>query len=37
MNKLAERRARGQEPEPEAVSEEVLLLQEIRDELRARR
>ena len=36
MNKLAERRARGQEPEPEAVSEEVLLLQEIRDELRAR-
>ena len=37
MNKLAERRARGQEHEPEAVSEEVLLLQEIRDELRARR
>ncbi len=37
MNKLAERRKRGEEPEPEAPSEEVLLLQEIRDELRARR
>ena len=37
MNKLAERRARGQEPEPEAVSEEAMLLQEIRDELRAQR
>ncbi len=37
MNKLAERRKRGQEPEPEAPSEEILLLQEIRDELRARR
>lgn len=37
MNKLAERRARGLEPQPVAVSEEVLLLQEIRDELRSRR
>ncbi len=37
MNKLAERRARGVEPEPVAVSEEVALLQEIRDELRATR
>ncbi len=37
MNKIAERRKRGQEPEPEAPSEEILLLQEIRDELRARR
>lgn len=35
MNKLAERRKRGQEPE--APSEDILLLQEIRDELRARR
>jgi large conductance mechanosensitive channel len=31
MNKLAERRARGQEPRPKAPSEEVLLLREIRD------
>ncbi|GAB2698855.1 large conductance mechanosensitive channel protein MscL [Thalassiella azotivora] len=37
MNKLAERRKRGQEPEPEAPSEEILLLQEIRDLLAARR
>ena len=35
MNKLQERRARGQEPEPEAPAEDVLLLQEIRDLLRA--
>ena len=33
MNKLAERRKRGQEPEPEAPSEEVRLLTEIRDAL----
>jgi len=33
MNKLAERRARGEEPEPEAPSEEVRLLTEIRDAL----
>src|ERR687890_319661 len=31
MNKLAERRKRGEEPEPEAPSEEVRLLTEIRD------
>lgn len=37
MNKLSERRARGQEPEPEAVPEDILLLQAIRDELRANR
>lgn len=37
MNRLAERRKRGEEPEPDAVSEEALLLQEIRDELRAQR
>jgi large conductance mechanosensitive channel len=36
MNKLAERRARGVEPEPEAPAEDVLLLQEIRDLLKAR-
>ena len=36
MNKLAERRKQGVEPEPEAPSEEVLLLTEIRDSLRAR-
>jgi large conductance mechanosensitive channel len=35
-NKLQERRARGQEPEPEAVAEDVLLLQEIRDLLAGR-
>ena len=37
MNHLAELRKRGIEPEPEAPSEEVLLLQEIRDALRAQR
>jgi large conductance mechanosensitive channel len=31
MNKLAERRKAGQEPEPEALAEDVLLLTEIRD------
>ncbi|MBW3085581.1 Large-conductance mechanosensitive channel [Austwickia sp. TVS 96-490-7B] len=36
MNKLSERRKAGVEPEPKAPSEEVLLLQEIRDALRAR-
>jgi large conductance mechanosensitive channel len=35
MNKLAERRKRGVEPEPEAPSEDILLLQEIRDLLQA--
>jgi large conductance mechanosensitive channel len=33
MNKLAERRKRGQEPEPKAPSDEVRLLTEIRDAL----
>jgi large conductance mechanosensitive channel len=33
MNKLAERRKRGIEPEPEAPSDEVRLLTEIRDAL----
>ena len=33
MNKLAERRKRGDEPEPAAPSEEVRLLTEIRDAL----
>ncbi len=37
MNRLAERRKRGAEPEPEAPSEEVLLLTDIRDELRSQR
>jgi len=37
MNKLAERRKAGVEPEPEAPAEDVLLLQEIRDLLAARR
>lgn len=37
MNKLAERRTRGIEPEPEAKAEDIILLEEIRDELRARR
>ena len=37
MNKLAERRKAGTEPEPEAPAEDVLLLQEIRDLLAARR
>jgi large conductance mechanosensitive channel len=36
MTKIQQRRARGIEPEPEAVSEEVLLLREIRDVLGAR-
>ena len=36
LNKLAERRARGVEPESAAPSEEVALLTEIRDALRAR-
>ena len=36
MNRLAERRKPGEEPEPEAPSEEVILLTEIRDALRAR-
>lgn len=33
MNKLAERRKRGEEPEPKAPSDEVRLLTEIRDAL----
>jgi large conductance mechanosensitive channel len=33
MNRLAERRARGEEPPPSAPSEEVKLLTEIRDAL----
>ena len=37
MNKLAERRKAGQEPEPEAPAEDVLLLGEIRDLLKAGR
>jgi len=37
MNKLAERRKAGIEPEPEAPAEDVLLLQEIRDLLAAKR
>ena len=37
MNRLAARRKRGAEPEPEAPSEEVQLLTEIRDALVARR
>jgi large conductance mechanosensitive channel len=36
MNKLAERRKAGLEPEPEAPAEDVLLLQEIRDLLAKR-
>jgi len=36
MNKLAERRARGEEPKPKAPSEEVRLLTDIRDALIAR-
>lgn len=31
MNRLAERRARGQEPGPDVVAEDVALLREIRD------
>lgn len=37
MNRLAERRKKGAEPEPEAPAEDVLLLQEIRDLLATRR
>jgi large conductance mechanosensitive channel len=37
MNKLAERRKRGQEPESESPSDEVRLLTEIRDALVAQR
>lgn len=37
MNALARRRAAGEEPEPPAPAEDVLLLQEIRDLLAARR
>ncbi len=37
MNRLAERRKRGEEPEPAAPAEDVLLLQEIRDLLAAKR
>ena len=36
MNKLAERRKKGIEPEPEAPAEDVLLLTEIRDLLAQR-
>jgi len=36
MNKLMSMRKTGEEPEPEAPSEEVLLLTEIRDSLRTR-
>jgi large conductance mechanosensitive channel len=36
MKKLQELRARGKEPEPEAVPEDILLLQEIRDLLAGR-
>lgn len=36
MKKLQEMRARGQEPEPEAVPEDVLVLKEIRDLLAGR-
>ena len=37
MNKLAERRKKGEEPEPKAPGEEVKLLMEIRDALVAQR
>lgn len=37
MNRLAERRKAGVEPEPEGPPEDVLLLQEIRDLLASRR
>jgi large conductance mechanosensitive channel len=36
INRMMERRARGVEPEPVAVPEDVLLLREIRDALGAR-
>ncbi|WP_324650597.1 large conductance mechanosensitive channel protein MscL [Georgenia sp. H159] len=35
MNTFQQRRKRGEEPEPEAPAEDVILLQEIRDLLRA--
>lgn len=35
LNKLAERRARGQEEEPEPLAQDTVLLQEIRDLLAA--
>ncbi|GGN69579.1 large-conductance mechanosensitive channel [Actinoplanes lobatus] len=35
LNRLAERRRRGEEPPPKAPSEEIKLLTEIRDALRA--
>jgi large conductance mechanosensitive channel len=35
LNALAERRRRGQEPEPESLSDEAELLREIRDLLRS--
>ena len=37
MNRLAERRRAGVQPEPTAPAEDILLLQEIRDLLAARR
>lgn len=36
VNRLMQMRRRGDEPEVEALSEDVVLLQEIRDLLRAR-
>ncbi len=36
MNRLAERRARDQEPEPDVVAQDIALLQEIRDLLAQR-
>jgi large conductance mechanosensitive channel len=36
VNRLMERRKRGEEPEVQAPSEDIVLLQEIRDLLRAR-
>jgi large conductance mechanosensitive channel len=36
VNKLAERRARGEEPEPETLTTDQQLLTEIRDSLRTR-
>jgi large conductance mechanosensitive channel len=35
MNRLAEMRKRGEAPEPRAPAEDILLLQEIRDLLKA--
>jgi large conductance mechanosensitive channel len=37
VNKIAERRARGEEPEPKAPAEDIRLLTEIRDALIAQR